>query len=93
MAHLEVINIRCFDRDIDSVLKRFIAPLLCQQEVTKDWEIKVYRHYRLDMEISISIVNKHGKQTSQKSDFGIQLVENLKPFGIVYHSAWEELSF
>ncbi|MCG8339028.1 MAG: hypothetical protein MJE63_31345 [Proteobacteria bacterium] len=92
MAHLEVINIRCFDQDINKILSRYVKPLLSQSEVLKDWDIKVFRHYRLGMELSILLISKIRNFKVQKSDFGIQLADNLKPYGIVNHSAWEELT-
>ncbi len=93
MGHLEVVNIRCFDQDIDKILSRYVKPLLSQSDVLKNWDIKVFRHYRLGMELSIAIVSKCSRIKIQKSDFAIHLAENLKPYGVVNHSAWEELAF
>jgi hypothetical protein len=74
------------------MLMRFVKPLLAQPTVLKDWGVHAYRHYRLGMEIVILLISKHDHSKTQKSDFGTQLAENLKPYGIVSHSVWEELS-
>ncbi len=93
--HLEILNIRCFDQDIDHVLSHYIAPILRQKEVVQNWDIKIFKHYRIAMDIVISIINRNKDSKSLKSDLGIQLVENLKAFGIVNinHSVWEEIPF
>jgi hypothetical protein len=90
---VEVINLRCFNDDIDPVIKQYIAPVLLQEEVCQIYDIIVYKHYKMDMELVISINYKQREKDSQnqKSSLGYQLTRSLKPFGIINHSIWEEL--
>ncbi len=88
---MEVINLRCFDNDIDPLIQRYISPVLQQSEVKQSYDVTVYKHYKMDMELVISIHRKQRGKSDQKSGLGYQLVRNLKPFGIINHAIWEEL--
>ncbi len=92
MSHMEVINIRFFDQNIEQIVSRYITPVLRQDSVKENWDIKIMRHYRLHMEIAIMLVSKHQTDGLKKSVLGLQLVENLKFLGIINHSVWNELS-
>ncbi len=91
MAHLELINLRCYDQEIADVISQYIVPVLKQSDVIKNWDIKIYQHYRIKMEIFIHIINKIGDTKPGKSDFGLKLADNLKSFGAINHSIWNQL--
>ncbi len=93
MKHLEIISLRCFNPDIEDMVKRYIAPMMNLEEVKQSFEVKVYRHSKLEMDIVLNIKRKDNLTNNRKSIIGLRLADNLKPFGIINHSIWEEMSF
>ena len=88
---MEVINLRCFDQDIDKVLKKVIGPILNSEEVKKTMDITVYKHAEIAMELVISIAEKFKSENETKSDFGFRMADVLKSFGIVNHVIWNRI--
>lgn len=88
---MEVINIRCFDQDIDKVLQKVIGPILKSEDVKRTMDITVYKHAEIAMELVISIADKLQSENETKSDFGFRMANILKSFGIVNHVIWNKI--
>ncbi len=93
MKHLEIISLRCFNPDIEELVNRYIAPMMNLEEVKQAFEVKVYRHSKLEMDIVLKIKRKDNLTSNRKSIIGLRLADNLKSFGIINHSIWKEMRF
>jgi hypothetical protein len=53
-------------------------------------QIEVYSHSTLSTDLSIHVHHDSEQVANQGSSFGVQLVSELRAFGIVNHTVWIE---
>ncbi|MBT4088135.1 MAG: hypothetical protein HOE30_06555 [Deltaproteobacteria bacterium] len=92
MPHIEHINFRCLDHEIEQIISAYITPLINEAEVQQNWDVKIFQHYHVPSDLLMTITSKIEMPDLAKSEFGIQIAENLKFFGAVSHLVWNQLS-
>ncbi len=90
MKWVEIIELRAFNKD-DALLKLDFWKGL--DDATKEaniMKIEVYNNSTLTTDISIHLHYESAQVENQGSPLGLQLVSELKAFGIVNHTVWVE---
>jgi hypothetical protein len=90
MKWVEVIEFRSFNKD-DALLEldfwNCLSDAIGEAQIVK---IEVYNHSTLPTDISIHGHYESAQAESEGSSFGMQLVSELKAFGVVNHTVWVE---
>ena len=90
MKWVEVIEFRAFNPE-QTLLDLDVWD--CLSDTNKETDIvksEVYTHSTLPTDISIHVHYNSAQVQSQGSPFGLQLVSELKAFGVVNHAVWVE---
>jgi|GEM_PF-2295992 len=89
MERLEIVTLRqTGEVECDMALE-----LLHQIETSSDstnYEIKIYRHSKLNQDLSIHIRWVNDDLREENSALGEQLVHNLRDFGMIHRAVWIE---
>jgi hypothetical protein len=90
MKWVEVIEFRSFNKD-EALLEldfwNCLSAAIGEVDIVK---IEVYNHSTLTTDISIHLHYDSAQVESEGSSFGMQLVSELKAFGVVNHTVWVE---
>ncbi len=92
MSHIEHIQFRCLNHEIDEIIARYISPLLNEAGVQQKWDFRVYQHDRLPSDLLMTLTCKTDNPDPEQIEFGIQIVESLKDLGAASHTIWNQLS-
>lgn len=89
MSSLEIIHLRSSGESVDFINKciaESLNPADSAEEV-----VTIYQRKNLKTDISVHILH-HTKQVPQlPSNLGIRLAFELKSYGLVEHTVWEEI--
>jgi hypothetical protein len=91
MKWVEIIELRTVD--IDRALLS-LKPVSLMAEVSQESElqaIKLYRHGRVETDISVHLFYDSEQAEIQGSPLGLHLASALKEFGLVNHNVWVEI--
>jgi hypothetical protein len=90
MKWVEIIEFRSFNPDCALLELDFwncLSEAIGEAHIVK---IEVYNHSTLTTDISIHVHYESAQVASQGSPFGVQLISELKAFGVVNHTVWVE---
>ena len=90
MKRLEVIELRSLNitqSELMTYIKKFLNDIN-SPEVEK---IQIYYSLNLDTDFSIHIFFNSDENNVRENLLGVQLVNELKQFGLVFHGIWIEL--
>ena len=62
-----------------------------EQNLHQPQTMLFYIHADLETDISVHLHRFLSREEQAKSDFGIQLAEALRKYGLVHHSVWHEV--
>lgn len=90
MKLLEVIELRSLNitqSELTTYMKKFLDDI----NSPKVEKVKIYYNLNLDTDFSIHIFFNSYEPNSSDNLLGVQLVNELKQFGLVFHRIWIEL--
>jgi len=88
MKWMEVIEFRSFNKEqalIELDFWNCLNRVIGEAHIVK---IEVYNHSTLPTDTSIHVHHESTQTENQGSPFGLQLVSELKAFGVVNHTVW-----
>ena len=88
MMWIEVIKLRSPGIKEDIPDKNLLAKLAQVNRAGGPWEMQIYCHATVESDMAVHLIWKTGFPESGGSAVGMQVVEFLKPFGLVNHSVW-----
>lgn len=90
MKWIEVIKLRSPGIKEDIPDKNILVKLAQVNRTGGPREIQIYRHATLESDMSVHLTWITGSPESGESAVGMQIIEFLKPFGLVNHSIWAQ---
>ncbi len=91
MPHIEHIQFRCINHEIDGIIARYISPLFQETEIQQKWDFRIYQHDRLPSDLPMIFSSKTDRSDPEQREFGIQIAESLKDLGAASHTIWNQL--
>ena len=89
MKALEVIHLRLADVDPEDLADSIRASVGTSSHQV---ELRIFRHGTLETDLAVHLSREVGDRDRQVSQLGTQLAAMLRPYGIVEHSIWVEVS-
>ena len=90
MNWLEIINIRASESNSSDNLKTFRDLIDHARQKWPGNEVVLLQHSRLASDYSILIHHRTNNPSSRGSELGVHLAFQLKEFGYISHSVWQE---
>ena len=89
MVQLEIIHLRSSGEPVDSLAKLISASIREGGEEVST--LKLYRRHGLETDLAIHVC-RHGTAAGEgPSDLALRLASELRAYGLVEHTVWEEL--
>ena len=90
MNWLEIITLRSNLNVQESLIREFLKPITENDRNNRPTTMKIYRDAWINTDMSIHLHWRSAKAEQHGSPLGLRLVQMLKEFGLVNHSAWVE---
>ena len=90
MTQLEIIHLRSSGEPVESLTERIKESI--REGAEEASTLKLYRRHGLDTDVAVP-VRRHGTAGEEgPSDLALRLASELRAYGLVEHTAWEELT-
>ena len=89
MTRLEIIHLRSASGPIESLTDRIKMSIRDGGE--EDATLKLYRRHGLETDLAVHIFRPDVAVETGPTDLALRLASELRAFGLVEHTVWEEL--
>ena len=90
MIQLEIIHLRSSGEPVDSLTRLISASI--REGADEASTLTVYRRHGLDTDLAVH-VRRHGTAGGEgPSDLALRLASELRAYGLVEHTVWDELT-
>ena len=89
MSRLEIIHLRSSSEPIETLTERINRSIRDGGEETST--LKLYRRHGLETDLAVHISRPDVAIKTGPSDLALRLASELRDYGLVEHTVWEEL--
>lgn len=89
MKALEVIHLRLAGASPKTLAENIRASVKSSSDQTA---LRIFRHGTLETDLVVHLYREVSERDDRASDLGTRLASMLRPYGIVEHSVWMEVS-
>ena len=89
MIQLEIVHLRSSGEPIESLAELISASIREGGEEAST--LKLYRRHALETDLAVHILSPDVARKTGPSDLALRLASELRAYGLVEHTVWEEL--